>query len=68
MVVEAASSVPRILVVGYNAFDVIVPVDGFPVPDQKAAAGPIVMGGGGPGATAAVALARLGAEVSLMTP
>ncbi len=68
MVTDAASTVPRILVVGYNAFDVIVPVDGYPVPDEKVAAGPIVMGGGGPAATAAVALSRLGAEVCLMTP
>jgi ribokinase len=59
---------PRILVVGYNAFDVIVPVRSWPEPDRKAEASPLTLGGGGPGATAAVALARLGAVVTLVTP
>ncbi len=59
---------PRILVVGYNAFDVIVPVSDFPAPDEKAEVSRIITCGGGPGATAAVALARLGAEVKLITP
>ena len=59
---------PSILVVGYNAFDVVVPVAGFPRPDSKASVEEILVGGGGPGATAAVALARLGARVKLVTP
>jgi sulfofructose kinase len=59
---------PRILVVGYNAFDIIVPVSGFPVPDTKTEVPFIGLGGGGPGATAAVAMARLGARVRLITP
>lgn len=59
---------PNILVVGYSAFDVIVPVAEFPLPDSKSPVGEIVIGGGGPGATAAVALARLGAGVKLVTP
>lgn len=59
---------PRILVVGYNAFDVIVPVSGFPLPDEKSEVSGMIFGGGGPGATAAVALVRLGATVKLITP
>lgn len=56
-----------ILVVGYNALDVIVPVGDWPERDAKAAVADIIIGGGGPGATAAVALARLGAAVQLAT-
>lgn len=59
---------PRIFVVGYNAWDVIVPVLDFPVPDSKYEVEEVVLGGGGPAATAAVALARLGARVRLLTP
>ncbi len=59
---------PRILVVGYNAFDITVPVDGFPDPDTKTEVPFIGLAGGGPGATAAVAMTRLGAEVRLITP
>jgi sulfofructose kinase len=59
---------PCILVVGYNAFDVIVPVQDFPVPDEKSEVSGMFFGGGGPGATAAVALSRLGANVKLITP
>lgn len=59
---------PRILVVGYNAFDVIVPVSEAPLPDEKLEVPRMIACGGGPGATAAVALARLGASVTLMTP
>lgn len=56
-----------ILVVGYNAFDVTVPVQGPPAPDAKHAVDEILHGGGGPGATAAVCLARFGAQVRLVT-
>ncbi len=59
---------PRILVVGYNAFDVIVPVQDFPEPDEKAEVSRVITGGGGPGATASLAMARLGAAVKLITP
>ena len=58
----------RILVVGYNAFDVIVPAREFPAPDEKAEVPRVITCGGGPGATAAVALSRLGAGVKLLTP
>ncbi len=62
------SDSPRILVIGYNAFDVTVPVGEFPEPDSKLEVPFIGLGGGGPGATAAVALSRLGAQVKLLTP
>jgi sugar/nucleoside kinase (ribokinase family) len=55
-------------VVGYNAWDLIMPVDSFPEPDGKLAVSRMISCGGGPGATAAVALARLGASVRLLTP
>ncbi|MFO7653139.1 MAG: PfkB family carbohydrate kinase [Candidatus Krumholzibacteriia bacterium] len=57
----------RVLVLGYNAFDVVVALRGLPRPDSKLEVEAIHLGGGGPGATAAVALARLGAEVRLAT-
>ena len=59
---------PAILVIGYNAFDITVPMGDFPVPDSKVEVPFIRLGGGGPGATAAVSLARLGARVKLLTP
>ncbi len=61
------SARPRILVVGYSAFDVTVRLARLPAPDSKLEVPPILLGGGGPGATAAVALARLGADVRLLT-
>ncbi len=57
----------RILVVGYNAWDVITPLPEVPPADSKFEVETIRAGGGGPGATAAVALARLGCEVRLAT-
>lgn len=56
-----------ILVVGYAAWDVIFPLAETPPPDTKSEVETIVAAGGGPGATAAFALARLGADVRLMT-
>ncbi len=64
--VDAAA--PRIVVAGYNALDVTVAVAGLPAVDTKTATPPIRLGGGGPAANAAVALARLGASVKLVTP
>ncbi len=58
----------KILVVGYNAFDIILPLTDLPPPDSKTEVAEIFHGGGGPGATAAVALAKLGALVRLVTP
>lgn len=63
-----ANGAPRILVIGYNAFDITVPVAGMPEPDTKKECPGMRVGGGGPAATASVALARLGADVRLVTP
>jgi sugar/nucleoside kinase (ribokinase family) len=57
-----------ILVVGYNAWDVLVAAPACLPRDAKVEAAQIVMSGGGPAATAACALARLGADVRLVTP
>jgi sulfofructose kinase len=57
----------NILAIGYNAFDVTVPFTGLPAVDAKHAVEAIMLGGGGPAATAAVCLARLGARVRLVT-
>jgi sulfofructose kinase len=58
---------PRVLVVGYNAFDVICPLRELPARDTKHEVDDIILSGGGPAATAAVALSRLGASVRLVT-
>ncbi len=59
---------PSLLVVGYNAWDLLAPLPA-PIPrDAKLETPGLTMGGGGPAATAAVALARLGARVRLVTP
>lgn len=58
----------KALVVGYNAWDVLVPLAGPPPRDGKQEVADIVATGGGPAANAAVALARLGASVRLVTP
>jgi ribokinase len=57
----------RVLVIGYNALDVLVEVARPAPPDSKQAVPPIQLAGGGPGATAAVAMARLGDHVRLAT-
>ncbi len=61
------SNSPNILVLGYNAWDINLPVRSFPAADSKNEVGDILHGGGGPGATAAVAMARLGATIRLIT-
>ncbi len=58
---------PRILVLGYNAWDVNLPVKQFPRQDAKYEVDCIRFGGGGPGASAAIAMVRLGANVQLVT-
>ncbi len=58
---------PRIMVLGYNAWDVNLPTRNIPGPDTKFEVDRIRCGGGGPGATAAFAMARLGAVVKLAT-
>lgn len=59
---------PRILVVGYNAFDVTVPCSVSAPLDGKLEVSPILIQGGGPGATASIAMSKLGAEVGFITP
>jgi sugar/nucleoside kinase (ribokinase family) len=59
---------PEILILGYNASDVVVAVGDLPPPDSKHEVDEIIHCGGGPAATAAVALSRLGARVHLVTP
>lgn len=59
---------PSLLVVGYNAWDVLAPLPASIPRDAKLETPGLTMGGGGPAATAAVALARLGARVRLVTP
>jgi len=60
--------VKTVLVVGYNAWDVIVPLPAAPPPDGKLETPGLLACGGGPAATAAVALARLGARARLVSP
>ena len=57
----------RIVVVGYSAWDTIFPLAETPPADSKTEVSPMVTCGGGHAANAAVALARLGAEVKLVT-
>ena len=59
---------PRILAIGYNAFDITIPFDQYPDLDSKTEVPFIRLGGGGPAATAAIAMSRLGAKVHLVTP
>jgi len=53
----------RALVIGYHAWDVLVPCAELPPPDAKRECPGMLAAGGGPAATAAVALARLGVDV-----
>jgi len=53
----------RALVIGYHAWDVLVPCAELPPRDGKRACPGMTAAGGGPAATAAVALARLGVAV-----
>ncbi|GGL97782.1 carbohydrate kinase family protein [Nakamurella endophytica] len=52
-----------VLCVGVATLDTIALVDQAPGPDSRVVSEPFVVAGGGPAATAAVALARLGAAV-----
>lgn len=54
-----------VLCVGVATLDRIVVVDTLPGDDERIVAEPFTVAGGGPAATAAVALARLGARVAL---
>lgn len=55
----------NVLCVGAATLDIIATVDRIPGPDSRAVSGPFVRAGGGPAATAAVALARLGISVGI---
>jgi sulfofructose kinase len=57
----------KVLVVGYNAWDTIIPLAQDPAADSKLEVARIISCGGGPAANAAFALARLGADVALAT-
>lgn len=55
---------PAVVCVGHAALDAIVAVPRLPRPDERLPATDGVLAGGGPAATAAVALARLGVPVA----
>jgi len=57
-------TVPEVLCVGVATVDTIAVVDRIPGRDERVVADPFVNGGGGPAATAAVTLARLGIPVA----
>lgn len=56
-----------VLCVGYSCFDLAFPFPGLPDLDQKHEVDRLVLDGGGPAATAAVALRRLGCRVGLIS-
>ncbi len=57
-----------VLAVGYACIDYITVVDRLPVLDEKMIVDNLLIQGGGPSATAMVAVARLGAKTGLVTP
>jgi sulfofructose kinase len=57
---------PYVVCVGAATLDTIFAVPGHPEPDGRVVASGLVRAGGGPAATAAVALARLGVRVFLV--
>jgi len=57
------TALPEVVCVGAATIDTIALVDGLPGPDERIVADEIVTAGGGPAATAAVTLARLGVAV-----
>jgi sulfofructose kinase len=58
----------KLVFVGAAAYDAVAIVPRYPHDDERVVAETIMSAGGGPAATAAVAAARLGAEVSLIAP
>lgn len=58
---------PRIMVVGSSNTDMVIKTDHLPAPGETVLGGRFVMVAGGKGANQAVAAARLGAAVSLVT-
>jgi sulfofructose kinase len=61
-----APSAPYVVCVGAATLDTILAVPHHPAPDDRIVASELVRAGGGPAATAAVALARLGVAVHLV--
>ncbi|MET0772555.1 MAG: PfkB family carbohydrate kinase [Candidatus Limnocylindrales bacterium] len=57
---------PDVVCIGSSALDLLLVVEELPGADGRVPAGSGMMAGGGPAATAAVALARLGARVELV--
>ena len=55
------------LAIGSSAFDLLLSVERVPRSDERVSASSITSGGGGPAATAAVAMARLGLRTALVS-
>lgn len=62
----APTRTPALVCVGVAALDALALVDGLPGPDERVVADDVAFAGGGPAATAAVAAARLGADVAFV--
>jgi sulfofructose kinase len=63
---DGAASSPRVVCIGSAALDVLMEIDEMPPEDGRIAALDGTLAGGGPAATAAVALARLGVPTELI--
>ena len=57
---------PFVMCVGSAALDLVLDVETLPAEDDRVRAGAAVLAGGGPAATAAVALSRLGTRVAFV--
>src|SRR4051794_8247940 len=57
---------PFVMCVGSAALDLVMAVEALPLDDQRVPAQSAVLSGGGPAATAAVAISRLGTPVSFV--
>lgn len=63
---RAMTKAPRLCVVGSSNTDMIVHCERLPAPGETVLGGDVLVASGGKGANQAVALARLGAQVSLV--
>jgi sulfofructose kinase len=57
---------PQVVCIGSAALDMVLEVDAPPAPDERVPAAAGVLAGGGPAATAAVTLSRLGVSVTFV--